>query len=94
MFSLVTILGFCNTSDLLLSLLGFSGRWSQLFDELDTDGSGYLTVDEILAIFPQDDQHIKPSDDVVRSWIANFDANNDGQLSREEFLEVIRRRTT
>ncbi|THD24682.1 hypothetical protein D915_004708 [Fasciola hepatica] len=68
-------------------------EWCQLFDELDTDNSGFLTVDEISAIFPEDEQHMRPSADVVRSWIATFDTNNDGLLSREEFLEVIKRRT-
>ncbi|KAF8562288.1 hypothetical protein P879_00997 [Paragonimus westermani] len=66
--------------------------WIDLFHSIDVDQSGCLSVDEVHAIFA-DDPLPMPMD-LIKSWIAQFDTNNDGQLSLAEFLEFVRKTTT
>ncbi|KAF6771904.1 hypothetical protein AHF37_08618 [Paragonimus kellicotti] len=62
-------------------------KWIQLFQEIDVDNSGRLSVDEVHAIFAGD-EFTEPVD-VVKSWIAQFDEDKDGQLNETEFLEFV-----
>ncbi|KAF8562287.1 hypothetical protein P879_00996 [Paragonimus westermani] len=67
-------------------------EWIQLFQEIDVDNSGRLSVDEVHAIFAGD-EFVEPVD-VVKSWIAQFDEDKDGQLNEAEFLEFVRQKVS
>ncbi|KAF7261550.1 hypothetical protein EG68_01194 [Paragonimus skrjabini miyazakii] len=65
--------------------------WIDLFHAIDVDQSGYLSVDEVHAIFADDP--LPMPIELIKSWIAQFDTNSDGQLSLAEFLEFVRKTT-
>ncbi|GAA0675454.1 hypothetical protein GCM10010193_30570 [Kitasatospora atroaurantiaca] len=58
------------------------------FDEIDTDGDGYITADE-LKMYLQ--QNPKVSDANAAATFKYADENSDGQISFEEFAELIRK---
>ncbi|KAF7261549.1 hypothetical protein EG68_01193 [Paragonimus skrjabini miyazakii] len=70
----------------------WTNEWIQLFQEIDVDNSGRLSVDEVHAIFAGD-EFTEPVD-VVKSWIAQFDEDKDGQLNEAEFLEFVRQKVS
>ncbi|KAF5404882.1 hypothetical protein PHET_01605 [Paragonimus heterotremus] len=65
--------------------------WIDLFHAIDVDQSGYLSVDEVHAIFADDP--LPMPIELIKSWIGQFDTNNDGQLSLAEFLEFVDKTT-
>jgi calcium-dependent protein kinase len=55
----------------------------EAFNEFDTDGSGFITVDELREIMKGE------SKDKVEKYIAEFDTDKDGTISYEEFLRMM-----
>ncbi|TGZ65116.1 hypothetical protein CRM22_006024 [Opisthorchis felineus] len=61
--------------------------WKQLFDEIDTDRSGDITVDELERLVKKDRLPITRS--AITEWIQDHDRNNDGKLNFKEFLTFV-----
>ena len=62
----------------------------EVFDAIDTDGSGYIETGEIEALMEQLDSRElngKPSAGEVQKFIKFFDANDDGVVSFQEFVD-------
>ena len=62
----------------------------EVFDAMDTDGSGYIETGEIEALMEQLDSRElngKPSAAEVQKFIKFFDANDDGVVSFQEFVD-------
>ena len=62
----------------------------EVFDAIDTDGSGYIETGEIEALMQQLDSRElngKPSAAEVQKFIEFFDANDDGVVSFQEFVD-------
>lgn len=55
------------------------------FNEMDTDGSGALKPDELVALLQEEcaleEKH-------ARSLVDDFDNNKDGSVSKAEFLDT------
>ena len=60
----------------------------ELFDEIDTDGSGILSIDELKALLTNAGGGRPLSEDELQEIVAQFDANGDGQISYSEFLAM------
>ena len=56
---------------------------SKRFDELDKDGDGLLTTEELAGI-----PRITP--EMIQRMIQHLDKDADGQISKDEFLNVLR----
>jgi Ca2+-binding EF-hand superfamily protein len=59
------------------------------FKQLDTDGDGKLSQDELFARTPASGGNVVPSDRQVQrqtSYFRRLDSDKDGFVSREEFL--------
>ena len=55
------------------------------FDQLDKDGNGYLSADEVAVVL----QELLGFDaSMAGSLIALFDTNHDNQLDKSEFLQM------
>lgn len=59
----------------------------EIFKMIDTDGSGYITVDEFVAIFKTLGQSLDHDD--VRELVYQMDRNNDGKIDLEEFTKML-----
>ena len=59
-------------------------EYEAAFRRVDTDGSGFITVDEI-SVLLREALNRTPTDYQVRSFLAFFDSNADGKISWEEF---------
>lgn len=57
------------------------------FDNLDTDGSGSLSKDELKAALEK--TGMKPTDEQMESVMARCDEEGDGKLSFEEFANSV-----
>lgn len=74
----------------LKSLMDIKGLGATLeeykaaFQRIDTDGSGYLEVDEIEALLADVYEGSPPAFE-VQTFMDFFDSNNDGRISWEEF---------
>ncbi len=58
-----------------------------LFDELDSDKSGSVSVEELrmgLEVFGY--KHLQS---LLNDWVKEFDKNRDGQLQYKEFLSLL-----
>ncbi len=58
-----------------------------LFDELDSDKSGSVSVEELrvgLEVFGYKHLH-----HLLNDWVKEFDKNRDGQLQYKEFLSLL-----
>ena len=53
------------------------------FDEIDVDGSGAISADELKQALVKVGKN--PSDDEVKAMLKKFDANGDGVLQFSEF---------
>ncbi|XP_046543723.1 calmodulin-4-like [Haliotis rubra] len=62
----------------------------RLFNEYDTNKDGFLSADEIQsAWFSGEHGTKKLSKEEVAELMAPVDANSDGKLNREEFLQLV-----
>ena len=60
-----------------------------VFDQTDTDGNGWLSIEEVTAVFKQLDIHKTP--DEIQRLFDEMNPNGDGQVGFEEFAETIQR---
>jgi Ca2+-binding EF-hand superfamily protein len=58
----------------------------EVFAEQDTDGNGYLTIDEFKACLSHG--RLGFTDDQVQGVLANVDADNDGRVTYTEFIPI------
>merc|ERR1712113_53772 len=60
----------------------------QLFNKFDHDGNGYIEIDELenLVVACQGDPSERPSSEEVENARKILDENNDGKISKEEFM--------
>ena len=58
----------------LVTALGLTAAGMALADDIDTDGDGLLSFDEVLAAHP----------DLTEDAFAAMDGNGDGQLDEDE----------
>ena len=71
----------------------------EAYDKLDTNGDGHIDRDELKAHAAAAGAKLGTADADVDAFFSTFDANNDGVVSREEWLgffgklfdEVIRK---
>ena len=62
-------------------------KCNELFDTVDTDGSGVIDKAELTRLFEGLDLNASPS--VVNAIITIVDDNNTGKLSKKEFAQVV-----
>eukprot|EP00965_Chrysotila_dentata_P121887 4028862-Pleurochrysis_carterae.AAC.3 len=76
----------------LRKLLNINGRafsdFKEAFDRLDTDGNGYLELDEVKALLAEIYGGEAPAYEAI-SFMKFFDANTDGRISWKEFLTAL-----
>jgi len=60
-------------------------KYLEAFDAIDADGAGSISKGELEAILGE--QEI--SADAVEETLKVLDANDDGEMSREEFLDFV-----
>ena len=63
------------------------------FNEIDTDRSGHISKDELKVVLTNVSKAIKtnpPSDEQIEETMKEVDSNNDGTISFEEFVELLR----
>ncbi|GAA29493.1 calmodulin [Clonorchis sinensis] len=58
--------------------------WRKVFEALDKDKSGDISVEELKAVF--DDLGIPILSSGIVEWITQYDTNKDGKLDYSEFL--------
>ena len=61
------------------------------FNEFDTDGSGKISVDEISAIFRRGNKDNTEDLEAFKNMIKEADENGDGEISFEEFQDIMNR---
>ena len=61
----------------------------KLFAALDTDGSGYITADDLRKLIDEAGFGDDVSDDEIKELINRVDTAGDGRVSFEEFLAVF-----
>lgn len=69
------------------------GMSNSFFDEVDRDGSGFIDQGELhgaMMKFSKTMRIPQPTSEDVQAKYAALDADMDGQVSRREFLELIR----
>ena len=64
----------------------------ETFEAFDLDGSGTVDAAELRSLLAELGQH--PSQAEVEEMIAEIDANNDGHLSEEEFVQLLSHRSS
>lgn len=57
----------------------------EMFKEIDTNGDGFLSLDEIRAADAKE-EHPVPDEELVAEF-NKYDANADGKISYQEFLK-------
>lgn len=61
----------------------------EIFRMVDTDDSGFITVDEFIAIFKTLGQSLDHDD--VRELVYQMDRNDDGKIDLEEFSKMLQK---
>ncbi|MCA9635537.1 MAG: EF-hand domain-containing protein [Myxococcales bacterium] len=56
------------------------------FSDLDRDGDGVITLDELRAAMAAQGRH--PSDEALRRELGRADLNADGQITLREWLQM------
>ena len=64
------------------------GSIESIFDAIDTDGSGTIGTKELIMYFKT--HYGLTQEKMISRVVDEYDTNRDGQLSREEFLELAR----
>ena len=59
------------------------------FDEFDTDKSGKISVNEISSIFKQGNNENNNDMEAFKNMVKNADENGDGEISFEEFQDIM-----
>ena len=59
------------------------------FDEFDTDKSGKISVDEVSSIFKQGNNENNNDMEAFKTMVKNADENGDGEISFEEFQDIM-----
>ena len=78
-----------------MSIINFQNNVYWAFCQYDTNGDGKITVDELREAFAKVDGDGTPqarteeSEAALRGYIADADQDGDGQISYEEFLELL-----
>lgn len=66
------------------------GYWVQLaFQKLDSNGDGYISLDEIVLQLPVEGSTDSERLLEARRMLREADSNGDGRVSREEFAELL-----
>lgn len=58
------------------------------FKLFDDDNTGYISVKNLRRVSRELGEHL--SDDELQAMIDEFDKDNDGQISQEEFLSIMK----
>ena len=58
------------------------------FKKYDSDGNGFLTVDEFQAVMSKTGRQMSRSE--VKSMLQSLDSNKDGKISFEEFIKLFK----
>ena len=78
----------------LVNALGFTvfseEEFSAAFHKLDKDGSGYITPDEVEELL-YETYGFPPMEEEVELFMQEFDLNQDGKVSWDEFLKSMER---
>ena len=78
----------------LINALGFSvfseEEYAAAFHKLDKDGSGYITPDEVEELLYQT-YGFPPMEEEVDLFMREFDLNQDGKVSWDEFIKSMER---
>ena len=61
----------------------------QIFDEIDTDGSGHISKDELATALEKGGKDASP--EAIEKILAEVDLNKDGEISFSEFETVFNR---
>ena len=62
------------------------------FDKLDTDNSGYISKGDLCTILG-DTFSMQDCDTIVNDLLAEADADKDGRVSYDEFLQLFRQKS-
>ena len=62
----------------------------QLFDELDADGSGYITSDDLKALVDNAGYSDEVSPEAIDELVGKCDADGDGKISFQDFLGALK----
>lgn len=62
------------------------------FDKLDTDNSGYISKDNLCTILGNTCS-VQDCDTIVNDLVAEVDADKDGRISYDEFLQLFRQKS-
>ncbi|CAH8666457.1 unnamed protein product [Dicrocoelium dendriticum] len=63
--------------------------WRNVFNEVDTDKSGKISASELCNLMQEMGYECAASD--IRAWMTTHDADKDGEMNLEEFLQFIQR---
>ncbi|KAF7261551.1 hypothetical protein EG68_01195 [Paragonimus skrjabini miyazakii] len=64
----------------------------RLFNELDTDGSGDITVQQLMALYDRNGLPFLTSEMV--DWIRQHDQDKNGKLNQAEFIKFIQKQSS
>jgi len=70
-------------------ILNFEREITKVFNQFDTDGSGFLEKEELATILRNCYPNI--TDDCINDIIKEADSSNDGKISLKEFLAVVQK---